>query len=144
MTRPPVTVLAFDFGLRRIGIAVGNTLTGSARVLTTIDDARDEPRWVELTRIIKAWQPDLLVVGIPVHTDGTPHTMTVHAKRFLQRLSTTFALPVESADERHTTQAAQAELTALGGGRASRTTRDAVAARLILQGWLDERARADP
>jgi len=135
--------VAFDFGLRRIGIAIGNTLTGSARALATIDDARDEPRWAELSRVIKEWQPELLVVGLPVHSDGAPHAMTAEARRFAQRLAATFALPVETADERHTTQTAQAEIKAVGGGRAARTTRDAVAAQLILQGWFDERPRAD-
>ncbi len=143
MTRPPATVLAFDFGTRRIGIAVGNTLTNSARELTTIEERRDEPRWLAITRLIAEWQPQLLVVGLPVHADGTPHTMTAQSTVFAQRLRTTFALPVETADERHTTQAAQGEIDAAGGGRAARALRDAVAARLILQGWLDEHARTD-
>lgn len=144
MTRPPATVLAFDFGTRRIGIAVGNTLTNSARDLTTIDEPRDEPRWAAIARLITEWQPQMLVVGLPVHADGTPHAMTARATAFAQRLRATFALPVETADERHTTQSAQDEICAAGGGRSLRATRDAVAARLILQGWLDERARADP
>jgi len=142
VARPPATVLAFDFGARRIGIAVGNTLTGSARALTTIGERRDEPRWAAITRLIAEWQPQLLVVGLPVHADGTPHAMTAEAAAFAQRLRSTFALPVETADERHTTQAAQGEIEAAGGGRAARASRDAIAARLILQGWLDERTRA--
>lgn len=143
MTRPPATVLAFDFGTRRIGVAVGNTLTSSARALTTIEEPRDELRWAAIARVMAEWQPQMLVVGLPVHADGKTHAMTAQAAAFAQRLRSTFALPVETADERHTTQAAQGEIEAAGGGRAARASRDAVAARLILQGWLDERTRAD-
>lgn len=143
MTRPIATVLAFDFGTRRIGMAIGNTLTGSARELATIDESRDAPRWEAIAAVIAEWQPQILVVGLPVHADGTPHAMTARAAAFAQRLRTTFALAVETADERHTTQSAQAEIVDARGGRTARESRDAVAARLILQGWLDERARAD-
>ena len=142
MTLPVATVLAFDFGTRRIGLAIGNTLTGSARELTTIDEARDQQRWEAIASVIAEWQPQILVVGLPVHADGTPHAMTARATAFAQRLRTTFAIPVENADERHTTQAAQAEVVEARGGRAARESRDAVAAKLILQGWLDERVRA--
>ena len=143
MTLPVATVLAFDFGTRRIGMAIGNTLTGSARELSTIDEPRAEQRWNAIAKVVAEWQPQILVVGLPVHADGTPHAMTARAAAFAQRLRTTFALPVETADERHTTQAAQAEVVEACGGRTAREARDAVAARLILQGWLDERARAD-
>jgi len=140
---PVATVLAFDFGARRIGMAIGNTLTGNARELTTIDEPREAQRWEAIAQVIAEWQPQILVVGLPVHADGTPHAMTARAAAFAQRLRSTFALAVETADERHTTQAAQAEIVAARGGRTARESRDAVAARVILQGWLDERARAD-
>ena len=123
-------------------MAIGNTLTGSARELATIDEPREAQRWEAIARVIAEWQPQILVVGLPVHADGTPHAMTARAATFAQRLHTTFALAVETADERHTTQAAQGEIVAARGGQRARATRDAVAARLILQGWLDERARA--
>lgn len=143
MTRPIATVLAFDFGTRRIGMAIGNTLTGSARELATIDEPRDAPRWEAIANVIAEWQPQILVVGLPVHADGTPHAMTARVAAFAQRLRSTFALAVETADERHTTQSAQAEIADARGGRTARESRDAVAARLILQRWLDERPRAD-
>lgn len=123
-------------------MAIGNTLTGSARELATIDEPREAQRWEAIAKVIAEWQPQILVVGLPVHVDGTPHAMTARAAAFAQRLHTTFALAVETADERHTTQAAQGEIVAARGGQRARATRDAVAARLILQGWLDERARA--
>ena len=69
----PDTVLAFDFGTQRIGVAVGSTITRSARPLTTIDAPAGDARDAALTRVIVQWQPDLLVVGLPVHADGSPH-----------------------------------------------------------------------
>jgi putative Holliday junction resolvase len=143
VTLPVATVLAFDFGARRIGMAIGNTLTRSARELPTIDEPRDLQRWEAIASVIAEWQPQILVVGLPVHADGTPHAMTARAAAFAQRLRTTFAIAVETADERHTTQAAQMEIVAARGGRRARPQRDAVAARLILQGWFDERVRTD-
>ena len=143
VTRPLATVLAFDFGMRRIGVAIGNTLTNIAQDLSTIDEPRDAQRWTAIARVVAEWQPQVLVVGLPVHADGTPHTMTARAGTFAQRLRATFGLTVETIDERYTTQVAQMEIGNAGGGRAARGTRDSVAARLILQGWLDERARAD-
>jgi len=140
--RPPVhaTVLAFDFGARRIGVAVGNTLTRAAQPLATIDEPASAARFVAIGALVHTWQPDLLVVGVPVHADGTPHPMTSRAQRFARQLGGRFALPVDEVDERHTSELARAALS--GRGRAGRGERDAVAAQLILQSWLDERQPA--
>ena len=136
---PPETiVLAFDFGTRRIGIAVGNTLLRQARALATIDDARADARFAKIGDLIGQWQPGLLVVGVPVHADGSEHAMTARAKRFARQLEGRFRLPVAHADERYTTQLAAGELAGSRGGRGGREARDALAARLILQGWFDE------
>lgn len=137
---PPITVLAFDFGTRRTGVAVGNTLTRSAQPLATLEADGDDARLAAIAPLVAEWQPQTLVVGVPVHADGTPHAMTARALRFAQALEARFALPVERADERHTTQLAQSALTAAGAGRSGRAQRDALAAQLILQGWLDEHA----
>ena len=139
---PPATVLAFDFGTRRIGVAVGNTMLRAAQPLTTIVAERDADRFAAIAALLAQWQPQLLVVGIPVHADGAAHAMTARAQRFARQLAGRFGLPVEHADERHTTELAQSALDALGAGRGGREIRDAVAAQLILQGWFDER-RAD-
>lgn len=136
----PITVLAFDFGTRRIGVAVGNTLSRSAQPLATIDAAHDDDRFAAIGRLVGEWQPQALVVGIPVHADGKPHAMTERALGFARELSAHFALPVEHADERHTTQLAQSALDARRAGRGGRGQRDALAAQLILQGWFDEHA----
>jgi putative holliday junction resolvase len=139
----PSIVLAFDFGTRRIGVAVGNTLTRSAQALATIPAAREDERFAAIAKLRDEWQPQAFVVGIPVHADGTPHAMTARAQRFARELAQRFGLPVAQADERHTTQVAQSALAAAGAGRAGRETRDAIAAQLILQGWLDERPQRD-
>ena len=136
----PATVLAFDFGTRRIGVAVGTTVTRSARPLTTIDAPRDEQRDAALASLIDEWKPDMLVVGLPVHADGTPHAMTERARRFGEDLRERFAIPVAYADERYTSELAKTALA--GRGREGRQKRDEAAAQIILQGWLDDNATA--
>ena len=136
-------MLAFDFGTRRIGVAIGNTLTRSARPLTTIAQRDGDGHLAAIAALIDEWQPQQLVVGIPVHADGKPHATTRLAQRFAQTLSERFGLPVAAADERHTTQAAQTALNAAGRGRGGRGARDEIAAQIILQGWLDDDGGSD-
>ena len=139
----PSTVLAFDFGTRRIGVAVGNTLLRIAQPLTTIADERSAERFAAIAALIDAWKPDHLVVGLPVHADGTEHDMTARARRFARQLEGRFALPVAQVDERWTSEAADDLLAAQGRhGRAARAERDQVAAQIILQGWFDDQAAA--
>lgn len=131
-------MLAFDFGTRRIGVAIGSTLLRQARALATIDEERADARFARIGELIGEWQPGLLVVGVPVHADGTEHAMTARAQRFARQLEGRFRLPVEHADERHTTQEAAAQLASSRAGRRGRDGRDALAAQLILQGWFDD------
>ena len=139
---PDATVLAFDFGTQRIGVAVGNTLTRTAHPLTTIEGERNDERFAAIAALVAEWQPGTLVVGLPTHTDGSTHDMTLRAQRFARQLDGRFGLPVAMVDERWTTQAAQSALDAAGGsgntGRKGRAVRDQVAAQLILQSWFDE------
>ena len=129
-------MLAFDFGTRRIGVAIGNTLTGHARPLTTLDTMPAPSLLDRIATLVEAWRPTQLVVGLPVHADGTPHAMTSRAKRFASDLGKRFGLPVALADERWTTQIAADSLR--GAGRGGRSARDQEAAAIILQAWLDE------
>lgn len=140
---PPATVLAFDFGTRRIGVAVGNTVTRVARPLATLMAQPEAVRAAAIALLVAEWQPSTLVVGVPVHADGTPHAMTARARQFARELADRFGIRVEHADERHTTQLAQAALSAAGAGRRGRDVRDQIAAQLILQGWFDELGVAD-
>jgi len=130
-------VLGFDYGSKRIGIAVGQTLTGSARPLTIVKARDGKPDWDAISRLIAEWQPVALVVGLPVHMDGTEHERTARARRFGNQLAGRYNLPVHRVDERLTSYQAELELRARGkGGEAL----DAVAAQLILQSWLDTQA----
>ncbi|ROR34516.1 Holliday junction resolvase RuvX [Inmirania thermothiophila] len=127
MSRPR-TVLGFDYGRRRIGVAVGQELTGTARALGVVPARRGEPDWERIRRLVAQWRPDLLVVGCPRHMDGSEHEMTRAARRFARRLGGRCRLPVAEVDERLTS----AEAEALGGAEPV----DAIAARLIVESWL--------
>lgn len=136
--KPDATLLAFDFGTRRIGVALANTLTRVAHPLATIDSPHAAARIDAIAALIGEWQPAQLVVGLPVHADGTSHAMTARARAFARSLEERFALPVALVDERWTTEAAKDALRAAGrGGRAARASRDETAAQIILQAWLD-------
>jgi putative holliday junction resolvase len=138
-TSPDATVLAFDFGTRRIGVAMGNTLTRVAHPLVTIEGERNDARFEAIAALVAEWRPGTLVVGLPTHADGTEHDMTYRAQRFARQLEGRFRLPVALVDERWTTEAAQSVMDAAGkSGRKERAARDAVAAQLILQSWFDE------
>jgi len=139
------TVLAFDFGTRRIGVAVGNTFTCVAQPLTTIDGEASAARFKAIASLIDEWRPDMLIVGRPLHADGSGHEMTARAERFARQLAGRFGLAVTRVDERFTTLAADSELADAGvRGRRRKASRDAVAAQLILQSWFDETRRNDP
>ena len=122
-------VLGFDFGTRRIGVAIGNGLTGHARPLTTIDAADSDVRWRALSALIDAWQPVSLAVGIPRHPDDTPHAMTARCERFARQLEGRYRLPVARIDERYSSAVVEREADV-----------DAAAAAVILQQWLDRGA----
>ena len=118
--------LAFDFGTRRVGVASGNTLLGLAQPLRTIA-TEGEARFAAIGTLLREWQPDALVVGVPLHPDGAPHEQTRRARRFANQLRGRFGLVVHEVDERYTTTEALAE----GAHDA-----DAAAAALILEQHL--------
>jgi len=133
------TLLAFDFGTKRIGIAIGNTLTGSARPLATVNDEKNDVRFARIGELIAEWQPVALVVGLPCNDDGTPHEMTALSRRFANRLKGRFNLPTLLVDERYTSAAASSVLDGEGiHGRKQKTLIDQYAAQQILQAYFDE------
>ena len=137
------TVLAFDFGTRRIGVAVGETHTGLAHALATILATRDDETMRAVATLVEEWRPSLFVVGLPVHADGAAHAMTDQARRFAKQLERRFGMRVEFCDERFTTQAASSVLREAGArGHGRKLARDRVAAQLILQDYLDRRRAA--
>lgn len=96
------TVMAFDYGTRRIGVAVGNTLTRSGQPIKTIAEASGDAVFKAIEGLVKEWQPNRLVVGLPRHPDGVEHEMSAKARRFGNQLHGRFQLPVEWVDERYT------------------------------------------
>jgi putative holliday junction resolvase len=137
------TILAFDFGTLRIGVAVGDTALGVAHPLSTIASDKDAERFAAIEALVTKWQPALLVVGLPVHADGSEHQLTERARRFARRLEGRFALMVQMVDERYSTQGARSALRESGlKGRKHKRVRDQVAAQLILQDYFDQRITA--
>ena len=135
------TFLAFDFGTRRIGVAVGNTLLRRANPLTTIDEEKNEKRFSGIAALLAEWQPAALVVGLPSNEDGSPHEMTALCRRFANRLKGRFNLPTILVDERYTSLAASAALNERGvHGREQKKLIDKYAAQQILQAYFDEPA----
>lgn len=130
------TLLGFDYGSAKIGIAVGQTLTGTASPLMTLRAIQQKPDWNRISQLIESWQPEALVVGLPYDMDDTEAEMAPLAKRFARQLAGRYRLPVHMADERLTSQVARQEL-----GRAVKKydELDAIAAKLILETWLSER-----
>ncbi len=101
------TVLGFDFGRKRIGVAVGNSLTGTASPLQTVRGERNDDRFAAIAALLREWQPDALIVGLPLHPDGAAHDMTEAARRFARQLQGRFGLPVTLVDERYTSAVAE-------------------------------------
>ncbi len=130
------TLLGFDYGERRIGVAVGQSLTATASPLATVAVREGKPDWERIGTLIAEWQPDELVVGLPLNMDGSEQPMTVAARRFARRLGGRHQLTVHLADERLSTREANARIHAGGGARGARIDDDPVAAQVILEGWL--------
>lgn len=133
------TVLAFDFGERRIGVAVGEHLIHSANPLTTINNESNEVRFTAIAALIQEWQPKLLVVGMPLSLDGSETEVTQLCKKFARRLNGRFNLPVMLVDERYSSAEASQLLNQTGiRGRAQKAMLDQVAAQTILRSYFDQ------
>lgn len=132
-------LLGFDYGTKRIGVAVGQQLTGTATALITIPVHNFRPDWEAITRLFGEWKPAAVVVGLPRNMDDSEHELTARARRFGNQLSGRYNLPVHFVDERLTSFEAEQQLRA--AGRRGKQDIDPEAARLILQTWLDEHGR---
>jgi len=141
--RPSGIYLAFDFGLRRIGVAAGQTQTRTASAVDTVRHA-DEPDWPAIDTLVREWRPVGLVVGLPLDAEGNDTDMSKAARRFAEALSERYDRPVHLSDERLTSKAAdEAFVTMRAGGQSKRKDAarlDALAARIILENWLAESA----
>lgn len=139
------TLLAFDFGERRIGVAIGNEVTRTARPLSAISADQDDARFAAIAALLKEWQPDACVVGHPSHPDGTAHAMTARAERFARQLEGRFRLPVYLTDERYTSvEAAQTLAGSRLTGQRKKQAIDAEAAAQILRRFFDEASETQP
>jgi putative Holliday junction resolvase len=126
------TILGFDFGLKRIGVAIGNTLIRQAQPLTIISAATNDGKFAAIEALIKEWQPGLCVVGLPSHPDGTEHEMTVRCRRFANQLHGRFGVETTLVDERYS--------SAVVSQRRGDVI-DAEAAAIILQQYFNDHAQ---
>ncbi|GMR07269.1 MAG: Holliday junction resolvase RuvX [Gammaproteobacteria bacterium] len=129
------TILGFDYGLKRIGVALGMEITRTARPLTIVACHDGKPVWESISALIEEWHPDLLVVGLPVTLEGNQQEMTDCSRSFGRKLSGRYNLPVQHVDERLTTVEAKSRLA--GQGNPAEEV-DHVAAQIILEGWFTE------
>jgi len=139
------SVLAFDYGKRRIGIATGSGITGTASVLTTLSSVSGEPDWSSIEKIIREWKPDTLIVGMPYNMDGSESEMSGLASEFATTLNTRYQLPVELVDERLSSAEASSILKeqrrqGLRTKKVNKTEIDSLAACLIAETWLRSNA----
>jgi putative Holliday junction resolvase len=135
-------LLAFDFGLQRIGVATGSCLTGAANPLETITAIGGEPDWARIDHVIKEWAPDLIVLGLPYNKDGNDSEMTSVVRSFATRLESLYPLPVEFVDERYTSVEAKTLLReqrrrGVRNKKLNKEDVDAVAAQLIAESWMN-------
>jgi putative Holliday junction resolvase len=139
------TVLAFDFGLQRIGVAVGETELRTAHPLPGVAARTPPARLSQIERLVEEWRPSLLVVGRPLGEDGAAHEMTRRAEKFARQLNGRFRLPVEMVDERYSSAEVESRLRAAYGGRktadlARGKTLDSQAAQIILEQFFGDKA----
>ena len=133
-----ITALAFDFGTKSIGCAVGQSITGTAQALPAFKAQDGIPDWTQIERCLAEWKPDVVVVGLPLNMDGTEQELTIRARKFANRVHGRFGVRVELQDERLTTAEARAEIFSRGGYKALNKSKvDGISACLILESWFE-------
>lgn len=131
------TLLGFDFGKKYIGVAIGQEITGTASPIGSVNAKDGIPQWSDIDTLVKEWQPDMLVVGLPLNMDGTEQQLTLDAKKFGRRLSGRFGIDTQYQDERLTTASAKEELFNQGGYKnLKKDNIDAQSAKLIIESYL--------
>lgn len=136
-----ITALAFDYGLKNIGLAYGQSLTGSARELSALKANDGMPDWNHIAQLLEEWKPDIVVVGLPLNMDDTESELSTRARKFSRRLHGRFNVEVELMDERLSTFDAKLEAKSRGHkGNYKNNPIDSIAARLILESWLSQKA----
>lgn len=136
-SKNPETILAFDFGTKRIGVAIGQTITGTASPLEPLYVTDELPNWSKIEELVRVWRPDAIVVGIPYNMDGSEQAITNKARIFMNELEKRINLPIFGMDERLTTIEAKQKLYELGGYKALKEISiDSFAAKIILESWM--------
>ena len=131
--------LAFDYGTKNIGVASGQSVTGTASELPALKARDGVPNWDELERLIKEWKPAKVLVGLPLNMDDSESELAGRARKFGNRLNGRFGVDIEMVDERLSTYEAKGEVMARGGSRDyGKNPVDSIAARLILESWLNQ------
>nr|WP_250647555.1 Holliday junction resolvase RuvX [Sessilibacter corallicola] len=137
------TIVAFDYGLKNLGAAVGQTITSSASELPALKARDGVPNWDEVANLLKEWKPDLVVVGNPINLDGSASELSNRAKKFSNRINGRFNIPVEMVDERYSSREAKSQAREQGHkGNYGENPIDSVAARIILETWLNEQPQS--
>lgn len=132
------TLLAFDYGTKNIGVASGQTITRSANAQPALKAKDGTPDWTQIEKLLKDWQPDLVLVGLPLNMDATESELSTRARKFANRLHGRFGVKVELVDERLSSFEAKGEVMERGGSRDYKNNPvDSIAARLILESWLE-------
>lgn len=130
--KPELTALGFDYGTQRIGVAFGQSVSGTTKALPILRAADGVPDWTEVEKLIGTWQPDVLIIGLPYNMDGSESELLQRARKFANRLHGRFHFPCYGIDERLSSHAAE-ELTGTGDEPI-----DSIAAQLILESWFNE------
>lgn len=141
------TSLGFDYGLKRIGVAVGQSITGTASPLAALACRDGQPDWDQVQALLAEWRPGALIVGLPYNSDGSEQPISKAARRFARRLAGRFGLPVHLVDERYSSASAEARLVESrqqGRRRIRKTDVDSAAACIILESWLNGAEAIEP
>ena len=132
------TLLAFDYGTKNIGVAVGQIITSSANSLVPLKAKDGIPDWAQIEKLIHEWQPDLILVGLPLNMDDSESELSARARKFANRIHGRFGIKIEMMDERLTSFEAKGEIMERGGSRDYKNNPvDSIAARIILEAWLE-------
>lgn len=131
------TVLAFDYGTKNIGVAIGQTLTGSANELPPLKARDGVPDWSHIEKLLTEWKPAVVLVGLPLNMDDTESELSTRARKFANRIHGRFGVAIEMVDERLSSFEAKGEVMSRGGSRDYKHNPvDSIAARVVLEGWL--------
>lgn len=138
ITEKPQTLLGFDFGTKSIGVATGQMITATAQPINAIKANDGIPNWDNVEKVINEWQPDIVIVGLPLNMDGSEQPITQRAKKFANRLNGRFGVKIALQDERLTTASAKEFIFERGGFKAlDKGKVDSVSAALILESWME-------